>query len=564
VTRLSLDLPDLRSNIVSYSGASFALAPDGSRIVYVAQPAAGPTRLMVWERGEFEPRPLEGTEGADGPFLSPDGRWVGYTAQGKLYKMAVAGGARVLLADSAAADLASGAWLADDRIVFATDSWLRIVPAGGGRTEVLDPTTRLAASLVYPMPLPRTDAVLVTECSTNCVQMTLEVLHLDTRARDTLLTNVARGWYLPTGHLVAIQQDGVLVGGRFDLKTLRFLSPPVPLVTGVHLGLGIVPQISVADDGTLVYLPTAQTGFTEARVARVDRKGQSSVLDPDWQERFASMTLSPDGRRLAVSITVGSLTQLWVKQLDAGPLTRLSFDGTLNYRAAWRPDGRTLSYTSNRDSALSHLYAVRADGSSRPERLMPGDTLQVDEADWSRDGRWLVYRSGVSASFRDIYARSLSGDTGRVTVAAGPFDEYMPALSPDGRWIAYVSVESGREEVYVRPFPGTDRARWQVSTAGGTAPVWSHSGRELFYVSRSDSLVAVPASGAEDFEIGPPRTLFSTERFVLLPFHRSYEAAPDDRSFIMLERAGMAGADANRLTVVLGWFGEVATRVTGR
>jgi serine/threonine-protein kinase len=175
-----------------------------------------------------------------------------------------------------------------------------------------------------------------------------------------------------------------------------------------------------------------------------------------------------------------------------------------------------------------------------------------------------VYRSGVSASFRDIYARSLSGDTGRVTVAAGPFDEYMPALSPDGRWIAYVSVESGREEVYVRPFPGTDRARWQVSTAGGTAPAWSHSGRELFYVSRSDSLVAVSASGAEDFEIGPPRTLFSTARFVLLPFHRSYEAAPDDRSFIMLERAGMAGAEAHRLTVVLGWFGEVLTKVTGR
>jgi serine/threonine-protein kinase len=521
---------------------------------------------MVRERGDVAARPLEGTEGADGPFFSPDGRWVGYSAQGKLFKIAVAGGAPMLLADSAAVELASGAWLPGDRIVFATNSWLRSVSARGGRTELLEPARSVSGALVFPMALPRDDAILVTECSTNCVQMTLEALHLDTYARDTILTNVARAWYLPTGHLVAVQQDGALVGGRFDLKALRFVAPPVPLVTGMFLGLGIVPQVSIADDGTLVYLPAVQTGFggAGALVARVDRAGKSTALDPDWRERFGSLSLSPDGRRLAVSITSGPLAQLWVKQLDAGPLTRLTFDGTLNYRATWRPDGRTVSYTSNRDRALSHLYQIRADGSSKPERLLPGDTMQVDEAVWSRDGRWLVYRTGVSGSFRDIYARPLSGDTGRITVAAGPYDEYMPALSPDGRWIAYVSLESGREEVYVRPFPDTDRARWQVSTAGGTAPAWSHSGRELFYVSRSDSLVAVSASGAQDFRAGPARALFSTLPFVLLPFHRSYEVSPDDRSFIMLERAGVSGAEANRLMVVLNWFEEVGAKVGAR
>jgi serine/threonine-protein kinase len=174
-----------------------------------------------------------------------------------------------------------------------------------------------------------------------------------------------------------------------------------------------------------------------------------------------------------------------------------------------------------------------------------------------------VYRTGVSEGFRDIYARPASGDTTRLTVAAGSFDEYMPALSPDGRWIAYVSVESGREEVYVRPFPETDRARWQVSTAGGSGPAWSHSGRELFYVDRTDSLIAASVTGTTDFQVAARRALFGTRPFVLLPFHRSYEVSPDDRSFLMLRRARAIGTEANRLTVVLNWFAELENK-TGK
>jgi serine/threonine-protein kinase len=566
VTRLSLDLPDVRVNAPTYYGTAVALAPDGSRIAFVAQQPGAASRLMVRERSQLDSKVIEGTEGADGPFFSPDGRWIGYTAQAKLYKVAVGGGAPVLLSDSAAGNQPSGVWLADDRIVFPTNTTLRIMPAAGGRNEPLEPPTSLASGLTFPAALPRKDAVLVTECITNCVRMTLEVLHLGTLARDTILANAARAWYLPTGDLIAVLQDGTVVGAPFDVKALRLKAPPVPLLAGVHLELGITPQMAIADDGTLIYLPTAQAGVSAAgaMVARVDRGGKATAVDPAWKETFSSLALSPEGRRLAVSVLNGAANEVWVKQLDAGPLTRLSFDGTLNYRAAWRPDGRTLSYTSNRDSSLSHLYQVRADGSSKPERILPGDTAQVDEADWSRDGRWLVYRTGVSAGFRDIYARALSGDTARITVAAGSYDEYMPALSPDARWIAYVSQESGREEVYVRPFPQTDRARWQVSTAGGVSPTWSHSGRELFYVNRTDSLVAVDVSGTPDFRAGTGRALFSTTPYVILPFHRSYDVSPDDRSFIMIQRSGQSGAEANRLTVVLNWFEEVRDRMKAR
>jgi serine/threonine-protein kinase len=273
------------------------------------------------------------------------------------------------------------------------------------------------------------------------------------------------------------------------------------------------------------------------------------------------MTLSPDGQRVAVGIADGIGGMLWVKQLDAGPLTRLTFAGTINYRGAWMADGRSLSFSSDMRGPATHLYRIRADGSDQPERLFPSDTSQIDEADWSRDGAWVAYRTGTVAGIRDLYARPVRGDTARITVSAGPADEYMPALSPDGRWIAYVSLESGREEVYVRPFPEVGRARWQVSPAGGTSPVWAHSSRELFYLAPGDSLVAASVAGTTDFQVTGRRALFSTRPFVYQPWHQAFGVRPGDRTFIMLQRTSEAGPDTRRLTVVLNWFTEIEAKM---
>jgi len=559
-TRLSLDLPDLRVNHLQYEGGSaFTLAPDGSRIAYIAQPPAAPTQLVVRERGDVTPRLLEGTEGAGGPFFSPDGRWIGYTANGKTYKISVSGGQPILLASLGADVLASGSWLPDGRIIFMSKEFgVLSVPATGGSVTIIRPAAP-GFGLGFPTALPGGNGLLVTHCSNNCSQMTLMSLNLKTLELDTVLPNTARGWPLPNGRLVVVQQDGSVRAGKFDLDKLRFAEPPEVVMTGVQLELGITPEFTVADDGTMVYLPGDRLGSASS-VARVDRTGRATVPDADWVMRFTSIALSPDGRRLAVSTLDGADNVLWVKQLDAGPETRLSFEATINYRPAWRSDGRALGFSSNRDSTgHTFLYQTRADGSGKPERLQPNDTSQVDEALWSQDGTWLVYRTGVNAGFRDIYARRLSGDTTRVTVAAGEYDEYMPALSPDGRWIAYVSVESGREEVYVRPFPDTDRARWQVSTAGGAGPAWSHSGRELFYVDKTDSLVAASVTGTADLQVTARRALFSTGPFVMLPLHRSFDVSPDDQSFLMFQRSTVSGAEANLLTVVLNWFPELDT-----
>jgi hypothetical protein len=390
----------------------------------------------------------------------------------------------------------------------------------------------------------------------------LVAIDLTSGTMDTILTGGARGFALPNGLVLAVRSDGSVVGAPFDPATRRFTSEPTLLLTGVQLELGIIPEFAVADDGTLIYLPASSGGTTT--LARVDRTGRSRVLDQSWRGRVVSMNPSPDGRRVAVSTLDGAGSTLWVKQLDAGPLTRLTFESaSVNYRGAWMADGRSLSFSSDAREGGTFLYRIRADGSDKAERLFAKDTAEVDEADWSRDGQWLAYRTGTVPGVRDVYARRVQGDAPPITVAAGPADEYMPAISPDGRWIAYVSLESGKEEVYVRPFPGVDRARWQVSPAGGTNPVWAHSGRELFYVALGDTMVAASVRGAaEDFQVTGRETLFSTGPFAFTPWHQAFGVEPGDRSFIMLQRIAEAGSgEAQRLVVVLNWLSEVRARL---
>ena len=564
VARFEIRLPDARGNSRSYNGNSFAIAPDGSRIVYVGAGSQGRSRLWVRERNSLEVRPIEGTAGADGPFFSPDGGSIGYFADGRLFKVSLGGGVPIALADSTNTTLAAGAWLADGSIVYTNAAFALLrIPENGGTPVALNqglsnhpPVVPIAD--VFPTPLPRRDAILFTTCSNNCARMSVGVLNLRTHERKMLVDNAARAWYAPTGHLVYVRPDGDVFGVPFDLDALAVRGGAVPLLSGVLIQLGIVPELGISGTGTLVYL--AGRGTDESSSAmRVDRHGKATPLDSTWRAPINSLALSPDGTRLAVSIIGGGRTDIWIKQLDAGPLTRLTFEGTLNYRPAWTPDGRSVDFTSDR-TGRSLLYNLRADGSGKPERRLGADSMEVDEALWSADGRWLVFRVGVADGQRDIYARR-SGDSTSVAVVASRFDEYEPALSPDGRWLAYVSAESGREEVYVRPFPQADRARWQVSTAGGAAPVWAHNGRELFYTSRTDSLVAVEVSGTPDFHAGAQQALFPLTGFQLTPFHQGYAVTPDDRAFIMLQSTAASGGQGSYLRVVLNWYQELEAKM---
>jgi serine/threonine-protein kinase len=535
------------------AGPPFVLSPDGSRIVYVASTGDGSSVLMLRERNDATPHPIPGSDGAQSPSFSPDGRWIAFMARRKLFKIPTEGGASVELAMVRSVFAPQASWLDDDRIIFNVDPvHLGAVPAAGGAVDTIAGMDSLGYAAM-PAAVPGRHVVLATRCTNNCAHMDVLAFDLDRHRTHLLLPNTTRAWPLAGDVLVAVRADGTVIGAKWDPGQLRLTSEPVTLLGGVMLTLGAIPNMSVSGNGTLLYIPrdAAANGTT---VVRVNRAGAVTVLDPDWHGNLEYPALSPDGRQLAITIGTPGRNDVWVKQLDAGPLTRLTFDGTLNYRAAWTPDGRSLSFSSDRDGQ-THLFQVRADGSSKPERIMAQDTTQIDESLWSADGRWLVYRAGVVDATRDIYARATSGDTTRHVIAAGAFDEYAPALSPDGRWLAYVSVESGREEVYVRPFPDAGRARRQVSTSGGTEPVWSHSGRELFYLSATDSLIAVetPGGAGPEFVAGPARALFSTRALRVDPYHRSYEVTPDDRGFIMLQNDSSA-AGPGTLAITLNWL----------
>jgi Tol biopolymer transport system component len=557
VARYEIEVAGLRQAELAFSGHAFAMAPDGSRLAYVASDGSGPSQLWIRDRDSNVPRVVPGSAGADSPFFTEDGKWLGYFANGVLYKIDPAGGSPSAVAQSVNRTLASGVWLPDGTMLYSDLAFgLRAALAPVGKTMV-SVTSSAGFGVVFPTSVGRNDAVLATTCTNNCAHMALVSIDLATGTSKPLEDNVARSWYLPKeGVLVMARPDGSVLAAPFDAKALELRGTPIPVLTGVQVDNGIVPEMAVSASGALLYLSNGG-GRDQFSVIRVTREGRAAIVDSAWRGSINSMALSPDGSRLAVSVVAGGRTDVWIKQLDTGPLTRLSFEGTLNYRPAWRPDGRTLSFTSDR-TGPSYLYTIRADGSSKPERYMAPDTMQVDEAQWSADGRWLIYRTGVTDNVRDIFARGTGADTATITVSASKFDEYSPALSPDGRWVAYVSIESGHEEVYVRPFPNTGDARWQVSTEGGAAPAWSHSGQELFYITGDGHLRSVAVQRGQEFRPGAHLDLFSVKGLSCSPFHTCYAVAPDDRSFIMLQPwGGTTRNPGTFLELTLQWTDEL-------
>jgi len=559
VARYEIEVAGLRKAELAFSGHAFAMAPDGARLAYVASDGSGPSELWIRDRDSNVPRLIPGSAGADSPFFTEDGKWLGYFAGGVLYKIDPAGGSPSAVAQSVNRTLASGVWLPDGTVLYSDLAFgLRAALTPGGRTMV-SVTSSAGFGVVFPTAVGRNDAVLATNCTNNCAHMSLVAVDLGTGKTKPLMDNVARSWYLPGERiLVVARPDGSVLAVPFDAKQLELRGSPVPVLTGVQVDNGIVPEMAVSASGALLYLSNGG-GRDQFSAIRVTRDGRATTVDSAWRGSINSMALSPDGSRLAVSMVAGGRTDVWIKQLDTGPLTRLTFDGTLNYRPAWRPDGRTLSFTSDR-TGPSFLYTIRADGSSKPERYMPQDTVQVDEAQWSADGRWLIYRTGVTDNVRDIFARGTGTDTATITVSASKFDEYSPALSPDGRWVAYVSIESGQEEVYVRPFPNAGDARWQVSTEGGAAPAWSHSGKELFYITGDAHLRTVAVQAGPEFRPGAHQDLFSVKELSCSPFHTCYAVSPDDQSFIMLQPWGAStrGPDTF-LELALNWTDELKT-----
>ncbi len=551
LARYEIRLPYFATARLSYTGGSVAVSPDGATIAYVGRKEQGVRTIWVRNRASLEARQLPGTDLADAPFFSPDGVWIAYFVNGDIWKVRVEGGAPTRVTDSANVNLPSGFWGTDGTIVYNGNAFdLRSIDTRGNTAnlQVAEPVG--ATAWAFPAALPRIDAILATACTNNCATMAVMAIDLKTHEARELVAGAARGWYVAPGYLVYARQDGNVYAQPFDAKTFALSGAPIPLVANVRTVLGITPEMAFSDNGTLIHLDAGAT--QELQVVRVTRDGRHQLLDPAWQGSFNSMALSPDGRQLALSVVQTGHTDLWIKQLDRGPLTRLTFEGNINYRPVWTPDGRSVAFISDR-TGRSLPYVTRADGSGSTVPLAIPDTNQVDEIVYSRDGRWIIYRVGVTAGVRRLMKYHV-GDSASIAIEPGRFDQYMPALSPDGRWLAYVTVESGREEVYVRPFPNTDDARWQVSSAGGSSPMWARAGRELVFADTANRVVSTAIAPGDAFAAGPPVPLFILESLVLPPFHQGFGVGADGADFIFFEDRASSDKQGRYAVLTLSWL----------
>ncbi|HEY6224436.1 MAG TPA: protein kinase [Gemmatimonadales bacterium] len=538
---------------------SMALSPDGSLFVFKEDRQNG--RLWIKRRGDLTMTPLTGTERAQYPFFSPDGQWIGFTADSRLKKVPINGGTTVTVADSVSAGFGGATWLDDGSIVYVPTNLLELrqVSADGGPTKLVlasKDVSIIGGGTGNPVGLPGSHAVLFQLCASSCVTMSVHVLDLRTGKEKTLVDEAAEAWYLPDGRLFYVRRDGVGFVAPFDLDKLEITRTAVPVLDGVAVSASFgFAQLAWSRSGTLVYERTTGAGATENVIVRVGRDGSVVPVDTAWVGEFNSIALSPDGRRLAVSSGLGTAVSVWIKQLDRGPFTRLSFTGP-DRRPFWSPDGRTVAFI--RDSGgSSAVYARPADGSGEDQLLVRIDRL-VQEGAWSADNRWILVRTdNAQAGAGDILAVPRRGGA-PVPVAATAFTELNPALSPDSRWLAYTSDESGINEVYVRPFPNATAGRWQVSNGGGTEPRWSHDGHTLFYLDGAAHLDAVSVQSAPTFAIGQRTALFDASNFVLAGFHQSYDLTPDGRAFLFVSprRAGATGAP--QLVWIDNWLADLA------
>lgn len=545
-TRLSIPLPTGEA-IGLHGPPALALAPDGQHLVY-ALARNGVSQLHLRAMDRFESTPMPGTEGGEAPFLSPDGQWVGYFADRKLKKVALGGGTPVTLAD---AENALGAsWGDDGFIVFSSkdQGGLFRVPASGGTPEPLTQLDEAAGELkhLWPQVLPGSRAVLFTIWPTaGLEQARVATIPLTKGAApSTILTQASYARFLPGGHVVFTRKS-LLMAATFDPDRPDHAGEPAGVFDGVTVDWFTgAAQLATAANGSLVYVPGTHEVPAHTLV-RIGRDGVERPL-PTPPRPFMNLDVTRDGRRVVATIHEGTGSDLWSADIDRGALTRLTFEAH-NIEPAWAPDGKTVTFASSRAGPYN-LYSVSVDGSRQVTRLLESPRNQYPEG-WSADGRLLLFSELRPETGSDLWVLTAGTHEARPLLNSR-FEERAGALSPDSRFLAYESNESGRGEVYVRPYPElTPQVR--VSSEGGMAPRWSRDGRELYFAT-GDSLMAVNVSLAPEPRAGPPRRLFPVKGY-LNGF--TYALAAEGEGFVALRGGKDAGPP--QINVVLDWSSEL-------
>jgi eukaryotic-like serine/threonine-protein kinase len=512
---------------------SMAISPDGTRLVYVLEHQKV-LQLYLQDFDKFEPKPIAGTEGAYGPFFSPDGRWIGFFANNKLQKVAVSGGEPIELC--AVPNAYGGAWGADGTILFTADEGRRPmkVPETGGVPQPIVMIGR-QGSFRRPDILPGGKAAIVSN-----PLLGVGVLSLETGDFRLLVADAGGGQYMP-GYLV-FARPGVLLAAPFDLERLALTGKETVVLEAVRTereGESPQPQAVFSRDGTLVY---AEGGAPKnsTRPVWVDRHGNVEPIGMP-PRYYRTPSLSPDGRLLAI-IIADPRTDVWVQDLERGTLTQRTF-GADPEQVTWTPDGKRIVFGSRRNG--KRAFSLPREGNGEPEPSAFGS--------FSPDGRLVANVQGNPDTGLDLWVQPVSGNKTLQPFLQTRFTEAGPKFSPDGRWIAYGSDETGQSEIFVRPYPGPGK-KWRISTEGGVHAIWSRDGKELFY-RNGQKWMSVTVNLKPEFTAEKPRLLF--EGPYALVGSQSYDVTPDGQRFLVLEPVEKQLEPVTHLNVVLNWFEDV-------
>ena len=566
VTRFAIALP-ATAPLDLGEHTALAFSPDGTRLVYVAndqlaRSPAGVPRLYVRTMDQLEARPIAGTEGAAGPFFSPDGQWIGFFADRALKKVSAAGGAPLTVCKALPVNRGAS-WAPDDTIILAPaqSSELQRVPAAGGTPQPLAALDAAADEQghLWPEVLPGGKAVLFTiKTSAAFDEARIAVQPLGAPGKPRILIQGGtHARYAPSGHIV-YARAGELLAVPFDLDRLEIRGAPLQVAQGVSMDPRFgVAHFALSTTGTLAYVPGGAGGAARS-LLWVDRRGTARPVT-ETRRAYLFPALSPNGEQLAVTIE-GTNQDIWVEDLSRGTLTRLTFDQGEEFGPVWTRDGRRLAMAFMRPGGEPALFWQPVDGTAPPEPLAEAGPPRFP-SDFSPRDRVLAFTEEKEPGNPDVWLLPLDDPAHPRPFLRTPFRESAAVFSPDGAWIAYVSNESGRNEVYVQPYPGPGGKR-QISTEGGTSPVWTSTGRELFY-RNGDAMMSVGITTQPRFSAEAPQLLFRGpyEEPARSDWPRNYAVSLDGQRFVMIRGEQEAPAQVH---VVLSWLEELRGRSLSR
>ena len=563
VLRFSLTPPAGMALRLETNHHDLAIARDGSRIVYWSHDSAGANRIFVRPAGGFDTHVLDAGPDARGMFLSPDGAWIGFqwggpSAEGaQLMKMPSTGGTPVLIT-RLDGNLRNASWGADGTILFATHrqaTGLFRVSAAGGDAEAITTPDVAAGEIdhVWPSLLPGGTHALFSIRRQGSADVAL--LDLQSRAWRVLVKGGTMPSYVPTGHLL-YADDGMLYAAPFNLGRLELAGEAQRMVEGVVTKDSGAADYAVSDNGTLVYMPGGVAAPKQSLVW-FDRSGkyERTAAEP---RQYRNLSLSPDGRKAAVTIEEESATGLWVLDLDRLTLTRLTPPGVTVTNIVWSPDGRSIAFTGIPTTGREPggIHRVLASGTAPPELLVPNTpAFRKNVTDWTSDGSRILFVDVVDGSAA-IAEVNVSDKRVRVVLNSSA-NETAGKLSPDGRWLAYTANDSGRAEVYVRPYPDVTADRITVTAIGGRAPHWRRDGRELIVRDPSGDLHGVPVSYAGGtIAFGAPARILDTAGIG----RNTIGAIEPLAARFLYAVPTETDAVASEYRVVLNWFEELKAR----